>query len=340
MHGVLKLIPTRFGRFLLCIFPLVCAISWWPTFGKYVGSQQIAKPVTTTRVGVVVVGADALRERLVSLKPALISEFHRFGQAVELVLLSCERSDAECVSRQVSAAARTGVNVFIALSTHTSQQVKAIAGIQGVFTSRADPVQFGLVDTYVRPGGSMTGVYLGDTLHHRRMQLLRQTVRAGAKIGVIADHDWVANADHLDFVRSAALAEGVEINYFAVDTNQEVDSLSVRVRSMDALYFPVSLSTTIFGERLVAIAKQNKKPAIFASRKLFDAGAAMSYHFDETAVDSQLAAMARKLVGGEKAGDLPTESPKRVEFAIDLDLLASTVSPVPPVLLFASDLTR
>lgn len=340
MHRLLELIPTRLGRFLLCIFLLVCAISWWPTFGKYVGAQQITKPVATNRVGVVVVGADARRQRLVSLEPALRSEFHRFGQAVELVLLSCESSEAECVKRQVSAAARTGVSVFIVLSTHTSQQVKAVAGIQGVFTSRADPVQFGLVDTYVKPGGSMTGVYLGDTLHHRRMHLLRQTVQAGAKIAVIADHDWVSNADHLDFVRSAAVAEGVEINYMVVDTNKDVDVLSTRVRAMDALYFPVSLSTTIFGERLVAIAKQSKKPAIFSSRKLFDAGAAMSYHFDESAVDSQLAAMARKLVGGEKAGALPIESPKRVEFAIDLDLLASTVSPVPPVLLFASDLTR
>ena len=316
------------------------AISWWLSYGKYVGTQQLTKPVTTNRVGVVVVGADALRQRLVSLEPALRSEFHRFGQAVKLVLLSCESSEAECVNRQVTAAARTGVSVFIVLSTHTSQQVKAVAGIQGVFTSRADPVQFGLVDTYVRPGGSMTGVYLGDTLHHRRMHLLRQTVRAGAKIAVVADRSWVSYADQLDFVRSAAMAEGVEIAYIAVDTNQDVDALSAKIRTMDALYFPVSLSTAIFGERLVGIAKQSKKPAIFSSRKLFDAGAAMSYHFDETAVDSQLAAMARKLVGGENAGVLPVESPKRVEFAIDLDLLASTVSPVPPVLLFASDLTR
>lgn len=293
------------------------------------------------RVGVVIVGADAMKKRIVSLAPALKHEFRRHGWEVEVVPLTCEPSASQCIARKVNAARDSGVSVFITLSTHTSQAVKTIAGIQAVFTSRADPTSFGLAESHLRPGGKFTGVFLGgDTLHARRLHLLRQTLSKGARVAVVADTDWIADAMRHDFVSSNARTEELSLVFWKVDDLDDLARLEPRLSTIDAFYVPVTTSTALFGDQVLKLVIKSKKSAIFSSRDLFDRGAPMSYHFDEATVDSQLASFARKIATGEKASQLPLESPKRIEFALNIGVLASAVSAIPPQLLYAANITK
>ncbi len=340
MHESPRIHPTRMGRVICLIGTLLLCGCEWPS-GKIatasmsnVGTQKI------TRVAVVVVGIDAMNRRMLTLSPALNQEFQRYGHEVRIVPLACESREAECVAQKVRDARDDGVKIFITLSTQTSQSVRAIDGIQVVFTSRADPVSYGLVESHIRPGGNFTGVFLEDTLHLRRMQLLRHTLRTGSRVGVIADGDWIAHAKKFDLIDSTARGLGLSLKYWKVENLRDIAELEPQLGTVDGFYIPLTLSTAIHGDQVVKLVNRARKPGVFPSRLLFDQGAAMAYYFDEGGVDLQLATLARKIALGEKASTLPVESPKIIELAIDVASLAKILPVVPAELLFAANVTR
>ena len=60
-----------------------------------------------------------------------------------------------------------------------------------VFTSGEDPIKLGLVASYNRPGGNVTGVaLLIDVLGAKRLGLLREIVPAATLIAVLLNPTW------------------------------------------------------------------------------------------------------------------------------------------------------
>ena len=77
----------------------------------------------------------------------------------------------------------------IAANTPTAPVAKAATTeIPIVFVSTGDPVMLGLVTSFNRPGGNVTGVgLLGSALETKRLELLHQLVPGAASIGVLVN---------------------------------------------------------------------------------------------------------------------------------------------------------
>jgi putative ABC transport system substrate-binding protein len=143
---------------------------------------------------------DALRERLHQLG-------HVEGKNIAYVFRWAEGHDArypalatELVSLKPDVIVTTGTPGTLAAKRATST-------IPIVFASSANPVSAGLVATYSRPGGNVTGfTILGPELEGKRVQLIKEAVTALSQIAVMWNPANPGIVDFLHQTRAAAAA--------------------------------------------------------------------------------------------------------------------------------------
>jgi ABC-type uncharacterized transport system substrate-binding protein len=85
-----------------------------------------------------------------------------------------------------------------------------------------DRVKLGLVTSYNRPGGNVTGVaLLIDVLGAKRLGLLREIVPAATLIAVLLNPTWATLDAQLKDVQEAARAVGQQIQVLRANTSSE-----------------------------------------------------------------------------------------------------------------------
>src|SRR6266446_6847589 len=118
---------------------------------------------------------------------------------------------------------RAQVAVICAGSPPAALAAKAATTtIPVVFTSGEDPIKLGLVASYNRPGGNITGVaLLIDVLGAKRLGLLREIVPAARLIAVLLNPTWPTFDTQLHDVQEAARAIGQQIHVVRANTERE-----------------------------------------------------------------------------------------------------------------------
>src|SRR5262249_39658253 len=101
----------------------------------------------------------------------------------------------------------------------------ATSTIPIVFAIGSDPVKAGLVASFNRPGGNVTGMdILTDSLEAKRLGLLHQLVPNVTTVGFLWNPLFAsAESQHGD-VQDAARELGLKIQGFTVSTQKEIDS--------------------------------------------------------------------------------------------------------------------
>jgi putative ABC transport system substrate-binding protein len=141
--------------------------------------------------------------------------------------------------RLASELVRAQVAVICAGSPPAALAAKAATTtIPVVFTSGEDPIKLGLVASFNRPGGNITGVaVLIDVLGSKRLGLLREIIPDAALIAVLLDPDWPTFDTQLNDVQEAARAVGQQIHILRASTEREIETAfatakEVRARAM------------------------------------------------------------------------------------------------------------
>jgi len=240
---------------------------------------------------------------------------------------------ADLVRRQVTVLAPTSLPAALAAKSATTT-------IPIVFTIAGDPVQVGLVASFNRPGGNITGVsqYL-SALAAKRLELLRELVPNATIIGVLVnpnlqDAVWQSNE-----VKEAARIVGQQVHI--VDTNSEGDlntAFATLVQLKAGAIF-VTADPLFAGHRdqLVALAAHHKIPAIYGVREFVSAGGLMSYGSNLADGYRQAGVYVGRVLKGAKPGDLPVVQPTKFELTINLKTARALGLDVPPTLLARAD---
>lgn len=92
------------------------------------------------------------------------------------------------LERQADELVRLPVDVIVTAQAPAVRIAKkATATIPIVMVAAADPVGAGLIPSFARPGGNLTGLsFLTTDLAAKRLQLLRELVPGAARIAVLA----------------------------------------------------------------------------------------------------------------------------------------------------------
>jgi ABC-type uncharacterized transport system substrate-binding protein len=209
---------------------------------------------------------------------------------------------ADLVRRQVTVIAATGgpPAAFAAKAATTRIPI--------VFTSGADPVRVGLVASFSRPGGNITGMSLFYAeLGEKRLQLLRDLMPKTNLIAFLVNPKFPEGQAQLKDVPAAARRIGQQLKILNASSLKEIEAAfaSLGPEMPDGL---LVASDPIFASdrsRLIGLASDHALPAMYFDREFVDLGGLMSYGTDVKEMYRQAGIYTAGILKGEKPADLP-----------------------------------
>ena len=209
-----------------------------------------------------------------------------------------------------------------------------------VFISGSDPVERGLVASFARPGGNLTGVAMMVTeIAPKRFELLSEMVPQASVIALLVNPNNVQTDGVIKGVREAARAKALQLPVLKASTEGEIDAAFGTPRQLQADALVVGPDPFFHSrrEQLVALAARFTVPAIYEWRESVAAGGLISYGPSLTGVFRQLGTYAGKILKGAKPADLPVQQPTKFELVINLQTAKSLGLTVPPSILARAD---
>ena len=175
---------------------------------------------------------------------------------------------------------RRKVEVIAATDTPSAVAARAAnTTIPIVFAIGGDPVSDGLVISFNRPGGNVTGIsFMTVELGAKQLGLLRELVPMAARIAVLVDPNFPITERFVSGVHAASSAIGQQIEVLYASTGRDIDAAfaSLAQKPVDALL--VSPAALFVNRRvqLAILAAHRGMPAIYSLRQAAEAGGLMS----------------------------------------------------------------
>jgi putative ABC transport system substrate-binding protein len=216
---------------------------------------------------------------------------------------------------------------------------QATSKIPIVFIGGRDPVDAGLVKSFARPGGNITGVAdLEVELLSKRMELLREIVSGLKRLLLVYDATNPDALSKLEAHRDAARQLGLILVERPVRTEDEARATMAAAKKgeVDGMFAPRSLSLNIPG-LMLEIASRRSIPAIFQDAFFVERGGLVSYSANTYEVGRQASRIVDKILKGSRPADIPVEQPTKFDLVINMKTAKTLGLAVPPSVLLRAD---
>ncbi len=241
---------------------------------------------------------------------------------------------AELVRRQVA--------VIVASTTPSALTAKAATQtIPVVFRMGSDPVELGLVASFNRPGGNLTGVAdLAADITAKRLAVLHELVPAVASIAMLVNpaNPYYAQAETRD-LQSAAHSLGVRVLVLNGRTESDIAAAFATLVDQQAGALLIGADTFFYAarDRIILLAAHYAIPTMFFESASVAAGGLLSYGPDLLGANHQVGLYAGRILRGEKPAEMPVLQPTKFELVINLQTAKALGLTVPPSLLARAD---
>ena len=203
----------------------------------------------------------------------------------------------------------------------TALQAKAATTtIPIVFVAYADAVQVGLVTSFARPGGNVTGINtMVASFGAKRFELLRELLPQARRYGVLVNPTITGFETDVEFAKTAAQTMGLSLEILTANTSREIDAAFARAVELRLEALAIARSQFFLDRRvqLTTHTVRHALPTIFSSRKFAEIGGLMSYAPNTADVYRQAGLYVGRILKGEKPVDLPVIQPTKIEFVIN-----------------------
>src|SRR6516164_269487 len=241
---------------------------------------------------------------------------------------------SDLVRRQVAVITATG-NTVSPLAAK-----EATTTIPIVFVAGSDPVKDGLVASFNRPGGNITGVsIISSALVSKQFELLHELVPQVAVVRILLNPSNPNVGFELSDLQSAAQTMGLQLAVLQASTESGIEAAFATLVQQRAGALLVEPDTFFLDrrEQLVSLAARHAIPAVYSNRGYPEVGGLMSYGASITDTYRQTGVYAGRILKGAKPADLPVTQATKFELVINHQTARTLGLAVPASLLSLAD---
>jgi len=234
---------------------------------------------------------------------------------------------------------RSKVDVIVAVSPpaivaakHATSAIPIVMGFWG----GEGLIESGIVASFARPGGNITGVYmLAAELDAKRFEMLLEALPNARKVSVLnPGGGWTFTE-----VRQAAQAARVQLHITDPPGSEGYDRVfdtmaKARVDALLVLSFP---RFYFEHQRIIEAAAKRRIPAMYEWGEIARDGGLMAYGPVRAELNRRVAIYVDRILKGAKPGDLPIEQPTKFEFVVNLKTAKALGLTVPESILVRAD---
>jgi len=232
--------------------------------------------------------------------------------------------------------------VIVAVATAAARAAKdTTSKIPIVMVNATDPIGEGLIASFARPGGNVTGLTFIQTreMYAKQLQLLKEAVPRARRIAVLRNPANPGGALSVRTVEQAARALGVELQVIGVRAPEEFEPAlraMTQARADALLVLPDSM---LFAHRaqLADLSVRHRLPTMHGLVENAQAGGLMAYAVNLTDQFRLAAGYVDRLLRVANPAELPVEQPSRFEFVINLKTAKALGLTIPQSLLQRAD---
>jgi putative tryptophan/tyrosine transport system substrate-binding protein len=228
-------------------------------------------------------------------------------------------------------------------TTQTSATIaarRATADIPIVFCAGADPVDLGLVESFAKPGGRLTGVFYRLTdLTAKRLEILKEIVPKLRRVVTFYDPRNPVAINSSKFAREAARLQGVGLIERHVASIEELQAglRALRAGEVDG-FFEVSDAMVVNQAQLIIdTARVKRLPTMFQIQSSAIKGGLASYSVSFHEMGRLSAKYVQRILTGVKPKDMPVEGVDKIELVINLKAAKQIGLTIPQSVLYRAD---
>ena len=233
------------------------------------------------------------------------------------------KGDATAIRAAAADLERQRVDLIYSIATSVTIAVRrATTKTPIVFAVGSDPVTAGLVASFAKPGGRLTGVHYATTdLTAKRLEILKAILPKLRRVATFYDPGNAVAMAAVKTARDAARQLQIEIVEGHVASVRELRAYlaSFKAQEGDAFFYVNDAMIRSQADLIIETMRAKKVPTMFSFPSIAERGALAGYGVSFREVGRSSARYVQKILAGMDPRDMPVESASRVELALNIN---------------------
>jgi putative tryptophan/tyrosine transport system substrate-binding protein len=314
-------------------FSIVVALILVPFHMAEAGQAKVYRVGVILQGGVTYTAVDGLRE---GLKELGLEEEKHF-----LLEIRDAKGDLKVVEKGARSLEREKVDLIFAINVSVARVTKrATAEVPIVFCAGTDPVALGLVDSYAKPGGRLTGVHMQATdLTAKRLEILKDIQPKLRRVVTLYDPGNPVAAEAARLGREEARRLRVEFIERHVGSVKELPAAlrTLKAGDADAYFYTSDAMMASQAQLIIEMARDKRWPTIFDEAFSVAQGGLASYGISYHEAGRLSAKYVQRILTGTSPKELAVETLHKLEFVINLKTAKQIGLTIPPNVLARAD---